>query len=262
MAHTLVSYVSNFPTILVFVQAPLKDLVLLLLTSRRDPGIIPRNDLPPKLESYGGSMELEPGQTSRLPRTKYVVINGITAKIKYCDTCILYRPPRCSHCSICNNCVERFDHHCLWVGQCIGLSTYEYFRYRYNRLTNPYSKGVVQNFIEIFCTSIPPSKQKFLAKIHKDSGIPPKSVGGSFGGPNSGMAKDDVETGRKPVWNELMTGESQYQGQFRLEDDMDKEGELNFVSPGLSRRSTRCSWGRRSGAGIAHLITLQWQSRI
>jgi hypothetical protein len=101
-------------------------LVLLLLTSGRDPGIIPRNAHPPEPESFDGSVEVGAGQTPqlRLPRIKEVEVNGISVKIKYCDTCMLYRPPRCSHCSICNNCVERFDHHCPWVGQCIGLVSY------------------------------------------------------------------------------------------------------------------------------------------
>ena len=96
-------------------------LVLLLLTSGRDPGIVPRNAQPPEPETNNLSTELGSGHTPRLPRTKDFIINGATVKVKYCDTCMLYRPPRCSHCSICDNCVERFDHHCPWVGQCIGL---------------------------------------------------------------------------------------------------------------------------------------------
>ncbi|KAJ0751029.1 putative protein S-acyltransferase [Helianthus annuus] len=100
----------------------LQVIILLLMTSGRDPGIIPRNAHPPQPESTDQGIEVGPGQTPqlRLPRVKEVVVNGMTVKVKYCDTCMLYRPPRCSHCSICDNCVERFDHHCPWVGQCIG----------------------------------------------------------------------------------------------------------------------------------------------
>lgn len=31
------------------------------------------------------------------------------------------------HCYTCNKCVINFDHHCIWVNNCIGIKTYNYF---------------------------------------------------------------------------------------------------------------------------------------
>lgn len=109
--------------IFIFVMATL------LRTAFSDPGIIPRASAD---EAAAIEKTLEPTspdtQTYRPPpRTKEVVINGQTIKLKFCFTCKIFRPPRSSHCSMCDNCVERFDHHCPWVGNCVGKRNYRFF---------------------------------------------------------------------------------------------------------------------------------------
>ncbi|KAF5750336.1 DHHC-type zinc finger family protein putative isoform 1 [Tripterygium wilfordii] len=254
---------SWYPVLFVGAALTVMDLIFLLLTSGRDPGIVPRNVKPPETdeawEVTTPSMEWVNGRTPhmKLPRMKDVIVNGHSIKVKYCDTCLLYRPPRASHCSICNNCVQRFDHHCPWVGQCIGIrnyrlffmfistatilciyvfvfswinilekeksiwkamshdvlsdllivycfvavwfvggltffhfylvcknqTTYENFRYRYDKKLNPYTKGLMRNIGQAFFSKIPPSMNNFRSFVEEDEH---KAVG-SFT-PNYGEA--------------------------------------------------------------------------
>ena len=37
-----------------------------------------------------------------------------------CQYCKIIQPPRTRHCHDCDKCVLQFDHHCVWLGTCIG----------------------------------------------------------------------------------------------------------------------------------------------
>ncbi|KAK1397376.1 S-acyltransferase [Heracleum sosnowskyi] len=104
--------------------------VLLFIICGSDPGIVPRCSQSPDSET-SSTVSMDWARDSmnsrKTPRTREEIVNGQIVRVKFCNTCKIYRPPRSSHCSVCNNCVLKFDHHCPWVGQCIGIRNYRVF---------------------------------------------------------------------------------------------------------------------------------------
>lgn len=57
-----------------------------------------------------------------------------------CPECEVIRTERSRHCNICNRCVERFDHHCPWINNCVGARNHGIF-YFYIIFTITYLVG-------------------------------------------------------------------------------------------------------------------------
>ena len=53
-----------------------------------------------------------------------IILNkkGDMANSSYCSSCQCYYNPslKISHCNYCGVCIEGLDHHCVWIGKCVG----------------------------------------------------------------------------------------------------------------------------------------------
>lgn len=101
------------------------------VTAFKDPGVLPRDldpDPPCVLgdSAYEGGRQplADPEDPLAIPVQRALRIRNQTVQVKWCETCGTYRPPRSSHCRVCDNCVENIDHHCTFLNTCIGRRNY------------------------------------------------------------------------------------------------------------------------------------------
>ncbi|XP_041116948.1 putative ZDHHC-type palmitoyltransferase 6 [Polyodon spathula] len=46
---------------------------------------------------------------------------------KFCVYCEVFQPERAKHCKLCNCCVLEYDHHCIFLKNCIGKNNHQFF---------------------------------------------------------------------------------------------------------------------------------------
>jgi hypothetical protein len=114
---------------------------LVLLIAVLDPGAVDPNYDPRDVHATP--------QESNSPTSSYITtlqqplpttVHENPTKSSFCHHCERYKPPRTHHCRTCKTCILKMDHHCPWIGGCVG---YEYvFLFPIYSMTNEWNMDI------------------------------------------------------------------------------------------------------------------------
>mmetsp|Transcript_2874 Transcript_2874/g.6633 ORF Transcript_2874/g.6633 Transcript_2874/m.6633 type:complete len:309 (-) Transcript_2874:123-1049(-) len=90
-----------------------------LRTWLSDPGWVPSGWMPDDVLEQGGESGGVLERDAPMPAQ--------TKDVRFCRKCDGYKPPRAQHCKQCGRCVQRMDHHCPWVQNCVGEANTKFF---------------------------------------------------------------------------------------------------------------------------------------
>lgn len=79
---------------------------------------------------YALTILLDPGYVQKQPNFLRLLKRLIAENyhLDYvCVPCETLRPEEADHCNFCNRCVQKFDHHCVFVNNCLGYRNHLWF---------------------------------------------------------------------------------------------------------------------------------------
>ena len=89
-------------------------------------------------------------------------------KERFCNTCKIVRPPGTSHCRVCDNCVQNYDHHCFYISNCVGKRNHKYFYLFLFSGTIGSVKMVILGFISLYKLFIINAKETLFIYYKED----------------------------------------------------------------------------------------------